>query len=225
MGSHTQIAIFDLDGTLVDSVKQIAVNLNKARLDFGFPAQPLTFYQDLVGLPVSELLSDIELSEEDFTDLVKHFRSYLVRNIQQGQNLVFAGVLDTFKLFASMRVGLAVATSKPTKVAIEVVKYSPLGEFDIYVQGTDDFPPKPDPEVILRVLSHFRATPSFMVGDRMEDIYAARAADIPAIGIASSAHSEANLMDAGATFTFKTFEGFYQRLKSDVTLIPNLSRP
>jgi phosphoglycolate phosphatase len=224
MESHTQIAIFDLDGTLVDSVEQIAESLNKARLDFGFPAQPLTFYQDLVGLPVSELLSDIEISAEDFTDLVKHFRNYLVLDIQQGRNLVFAGVLDTLELFASMRVGLAVATSKPTKVAIEVVKHSPLREFDLYVQGTDDFPPKPDPEVILRVLRHFSPTPSFMVGDRMEDIYAARAAAIPSIGIASSAHSEADLMGAGATLTFKTFEGFFQRLKSDVALIPNLSR-
>jgi phosphoglycolate phosphatase len=225
MGSHTQLAIFDLDGTLVDSVDQIAVNLNKARLDFGFPAQPLSFYQNLVGLPVNELLSDIEISTEDFTDLVKDFRNYLVRDIQLGNNFLFDGVLRTLELFTRMQFGLAVATSKPTKVAIEVVKHSPLREFDFFVQGTDDFPPKPNPEVILRVLRHFPSTPAFMVGDRMEDIYAARRAALPAIGIASSGHSEADLADAGASLTFKTFQDFFQYLESDAGLIQNLSRP
>jgi phosphoglycolate phosphatase len=225
MGSQTHLAIFDLDGTLVDSVEQIAVNLNMARLDFGFPAQTLDFYQRLVGLPVRELLSDIEISAEDFTDLVKNFRNYLVKDIQLGNNFLFAGVLNTLEHFVSMQFRLAVATSKPTNIAIEVVKHSPLCQFDLYVQGTDDFPSKPDPEVILRVLRHFPSTSSFMVGDRTEDIYAARSAAIPSIGIASSGHSEADLADAGASLTFKSFQGFFESLKSDVGLIQNLSRP
>jgi phosphoglycolate phosphatase len=225
MRSYTQIAIFDLDGTLVDSVEQIAINLNKARLDFGFPIKPLAYYQQLVGLPVAELLSDIEISKESATDLVKHFRNYLVADIKQGNNSVFPGVLGTLELFTSMQMGLAVATSKPTDVAIEVIKHSSLSGFDFYVQGTDGFPPKPEPEVILYVLEHFPSTPSFMVGDRTEDIYAARSAFIPAIGIASSAHSEAELKNAGATLTFKSFERFFDRLKTDVGLIPKLSKP
>jgi phosphoglycolate phosphatase len=224
MGPFTQIAIFDLDGTLVDSAEQIAVSLNKARSDFGYPTQPISYYQELVGLPVDELLADIEISKERSLNLVTHFRKYLVRDIQRGNNAVFPGVLETLKLFAGMHMGLAVATSKPIKVAIEVIKHSSLRDFDLYVQGTDDFPPKPDPEVILRVLRHFPKTPSFMVGDRAEDIWAAQRAALPAIGIASGGHSESDLKDAGATLTFDTFQNFFYHLKADVSLIPKLSQ-
>jgi len=224
MQLFAQIAIFDLDGTLVDSVEQIAQNLNKARRDFGFPTQPISYYEQLVGLPVNELLSDIEISKERFTDLVTQFRKYLLEDIETGNNLVFPGVLETLELFSGMHLGLAIATSKPTKVAVEVIKHSSLADFDLYVQGTDDFPPKPDPEVILRVLRHFAETPSFMVGDRTEDIFAAQLASLPAIGIASSAHSESDLKDAGATLTFETFQSFYNHVKADVSLIPKLSK-
>lgn len=224
MGLFAQIAIFDLDGTLVDSAEQIALSLNKARHDFGFPIQPISYYEKLVGLPVNELLADIEISKECSLELIAHFRKYLVEDIQAGNNLVFSGVLGTLELFSNMHLGLAIATSKPTNVAIEVIKHSSLRDFDLYVQGTDDFPPKPNPEVILRVLRHFPETPSFMVGDRTEDIYAAKRAALPAIGIASSAHSESDLKDAGATLTFKTFQSFHYHLKADVSLIPKLSQ-
>jgi len=123
-----------------------------------------------------------------------------------------------------MQIGLAVATSKPTKVATEVIKHSFLRDFEFHVQGTDDFPPKPDPEVIYRVLRHFPSIPSFMIGDRTEDIYSAKSAGISAIGIASSAHSEDDLKDAGAKFAFKTFQDFCNHLRADVNLIPKLSR-
>ena len=224
MRAYSQIAIFDLDGTLVDSVEQIAVSLNKARQDFGYPTQPISYYQRLVGLPIDVLLADIELSTDGFEDLVRHFRENLVSDIQSGNNFVFPGVFGVLELLTNMQVGLAVATSKPTKVAIEVVKHSSLREFEFYIQGTDGFPPKPDPEVILRVLAHFPATSSFMVGDRMEDIYSAQSAGIPAIGIASSAHSESDLKDAGAKLTFRTFQSFFYHLHADVSLIPKLSQ-
>ena len=224
MRSFAQIAIFDLDGTLVDSAEQIALSLNRARHDFGFPIQPISYYQKLVGLPVHELLADIEISKEHSLDLVARFRRYLVEDIQKGNSLVFPGVLETLELFSSMQLGLAIATSKPTSLAIEVIQHSSLRNFDLHVQGTDDFPPKPDPEVILRVLRYFPETPSFMVGDRTEDICAAQRAALPAIGIASSAHSESDLKDAGATLTFKTFQSFHYHLKADVGLIPKLSQ-
>jgi phosphoglycolate phosphatase len=73
-----------------------------------------------------------------------------------------------------MKLGLEVATSKLIKVALEVVKYSGIRNLSIHIQGTEDFPQKPNPEVILRVISLSQCTPSLMVGDRTEDIHAAK---------------------------------------------------
>jgi phosphoglycolate phosphatase len=224
MRHYSQLAIFDLDGTLVDSVEQISISLNRARQEFGYPTQPISYYQRLVGLPIDELLSDLELSKIDFVNIVRHFRKYLLLDIQSGNNLVFPGVLSVLALFTDIQIGLAVATSKPTNIATEVVDHSLLRDYEFHVQGTDGFPPKPNPEVIIRVLRHYPSTPSFMIGDRTEDIYSAQSAGIPAIGIASSAHSENDLRDAGAKLAFESFQDFYNYLNANRSLIPNLSQ-
>jgi phosphoglycolate phosphatase len=226
VGTFEQVAIFDLDGTLVDSVEQISRNLNQARSDFGFSAQPQSFYENLVGLPVSELLSDLTTSSEILSELVTHFRELLVLDIKRGNVVIFPGVIELFKLLESRRIHLAVATSKPTAIAQEVIWSSNLSQFAIHVQGTDNFLPKPDPAVILRVLAKFTGKSSFMVGDRTEDVLAAKRAGIAGVGIAASAHSEEELKNAGAKVTFKSFMDFYRAVEIDVSLvkkIPNSS--
>ena len=226
MNTADQVVLFDLDGTLVDSVEQISRTLNQARSDFGFSPQPQSFYENLVGLPVSELLSDLTVSSEILDELVAHFRKLLVLDIQRGSVVIFPGVIELFQLLESRRIDLAVATSKPTAIAQEVIRCSNLSQFVIHVQGTDSFLPKPDPEVILRVLAKFDGKPSFMVGDRTEDVMAAKRAGIAGVGIAASAHSEEELKNAGAKATFKSFMDFYRAVEIDVSLvqkIPNSS--
>jgi phosphoglycolate phosphatase len=217
-----QIAIFDLDGTLVDSVQQIADCFNRARVDYGYNPKPLDFYKELVGLPVYELLSDIQISGDRLDKLIDSFRKYLILDIHNENTVVFPGVCEILNLFTKMQFGLAVATSKPTRIALEVVKHSAIRNFSIHVQGTEDFPPKPNPAVILRVTNHYPSTPAFMVGDRTEDIQAARDAKIPSIGIASGAHSENKLKEAGANMTFQSIKSFYKKLKNDTDLIETL---
>ena len=207
-----QLAIFDLDGTLVDSFEQIGSNLDKARVDLGFKPRSLAFYKQMVGLPVHRLISDLNLADGDLGELISLFRTYLIEDIRRGNNALYPGVLETLALLVNWNVGLSIATSKPTKIATEVVSFSSLSRFEFYVQGTDDFPPKPNPEVILRVLSRFPKVPSFMIGDRVEDVFAARSAGIPVIGIAAGAHSEKRLRVSGASLTFGSFEVFYEAL-------------
>jgi phosphoglycolate phosphatase len=122
-----------------------------------------------------------------------------------------------------MNIGLAIATSKPTEIAAEVVKHTMIKGFNVHVQGTDQFPPKPDPEVILRVLRLYPGVPSFMVGDRTEDMHAARSAKIPCIGIAAGAHSESKLKEAGASLTFESFQNFHQNLINNDSFLRRLN--
>jgi phosphoglycolate phosphatase len=223
VAEFNQIAIFDLDGTLVDSVQQIAESLNRARIDFGYSPNPLIYYQELIGLPIYELLSDIEISRDVMSDLIVHFRDCLVQDIRNGNNIVFPGVISLLELFVDKGIGLAIATSKPTRLAIEVVRYSLLNRFKFDVQGTDDFPPKPNPEVISRIMNRLPLIPAFMVGDRKEDILAAKNAGIPGIGIAASAHSLEQLKAEGASLTFSSFNDFFKSVEKDFGQIQELS--
>ena len=223
MTNVDQLVIFDLDGTLVDSVEQISRILNLARMDFGVPPQPQWFYEELIGLPVKELLSDLTIDSITRDNLIAHFRALLILDIQKGNVEIYPGVIELLQLLEHMQIGVAIATSKPTKIAKEVVRCSTLSKFSIYVQGTDDFPPKPDPTVILRVITQFEGRASLMVGDRTEDVIAAKRASIGAIGIAASAHSEAQLTDVGAAQTFKSILHFYEAIKDDASLEQKLS--
>ena len=64
-----------------------------------------------------------------------------------------------------------------------------------FVQGTDGFFPKPDPEVLRLCMQGLGAKSAVMFGDRIEDIQAAKLLGLPSIGIAHSAHSVDSLLD------------------------------
>jgi phosphoglycolate phosphatase len=216
------LVIFDLDGTLVDSVMQIGRILNQSRLDLGYTVKPESYYTESLGLPLEILIGDLNISKIERDCLSSHFRSELTRDIRKGNNRLFPGVLECLEYLFHHNFVFAIATSKPTRIACEVYENSGLKQFPIHIQGTDGFPAKPNPEVINRVLAFHPGLRAIMVGDRTEDIYAARRAGIPAIGIAASAHSQLELIDVGASTAFESFEDFHLSLKFDINLLSTL---
>jgi len=206
------LVIFDLDGTLVDSVAQIGKILNRARKDFNYPELPHSFYNKNIGLPIEHLIADLDIPGYKKAELITRFRDHLVSDIRLGKNPVFPGVLEVVQTFMDIKVNLAIATSKPTQIAKLVYENSSLNRFPFFIQGTDGFPPKPDPEVIHRVLLNFPDTFAVMVGDRSEDMAAAVGAEISAIGIAAGAHSMETLSEAGASIVFSNFSEFAKNM-------------
>ncbi len=205
--------IFDLDGTLVDSSKQIGDSINCARKEFGFHPLPLSKVEELVGLPITYFLRDIEVNKIDEKDLILRFRQILEMEISR-ENHVFPGVTDFLNKLKNARLKAGIATSKPTYLAELVVKNSSLhGLLDV-VQGTEGFPAKPDPTCIQKAMARLETDKAIMVGDRIEDIQAAIAAGIDSIGIAHSFHDKATLEAAGAVHVFDTFLEFVQSKES-----------
>lgn len=217
-----KLAIFDLDGTLVDSVLQIASILNRSREAFGYSTLPIKFYEESVGLPLEQLITDLRLTDEEKGVLVSHFRAELVRDISSGNNPLFEGVIQALDFLTEQGVQLAIATSKPTHIAREVYRCSELSRFDIHIQGTDGFPAKPNPDVINRVLNDYPQVVAVMIGDRTEDVTAAKGALIPSIGISASAHSQRQLAEAGAMKTFESFNNFSQELLTNSAFIAQM---
>lgn len=212
MAKDLKLAIFDLDGTLVDSVIQIATILNATRQEFGYSVLPRTFYEESIGVPLKDLIADLELRDADEEMFIDSFRDSLTHDIQNGNNPVFNGVIEALDFLRNNSVSIAIATSKPTGIANEVYKSSKLSAYKIHVQGTDAFPPKPNPEVINRVLGAYPRYKAVMIGDRSEDMKAAQSAGISGIGLAASAHSQTQLRETGAVRTFENFEEFSREL-------------
>ena len=199
--------IFDLDGTLIDSTKQIGYALNRTRVEFGKQELSSLVIEELIGLPIKHFLSDLELSKTEQEDLILRFREILEEEILV-KNIVFPGAADFLIEMNRRGHKLGIATSKPTYLAELVIKNSSLrGLFDV-IQGTEDFPPKPDPTCIQKAMMVLNTRNAIMVGDRTEDVYAANSAGISAVGIAHSFHDKQTLIAAGALYAFDSFLEF-----------------
>jgi phosphoglycolate phosphatase len=199
--------LFDLDGTLVDSATQIGVSINYARREFGFHDLSPSAIEELVGLPITYFLRDIELSKTEEQELILRFREVLEVEILL-KNQVFPGVKEFLIKLRNREYRLGIATSKPTYLAEMVIKNSSLNNLFNVIQGTENFPPKPDPTCIQKAMEILKTKDAIMVGDRTEDIQAANAAGISSIGIAHSFHNKQALEEAGAMHAFDSFLEF-----------------
>ena len=209
--------IFDLDGTLVDSLHQIERSLDKTRVHFGFKKTPTGQVFTNLGQPIRQLFSDLEMSQSKQDEFITFFRRDLAKEISIS-NQLFSSVLELIELIRNCDIRIAVATSKPTYLANRVIDNSEIRGMIDFIQGTDDFLAKPHPEVIHRCIEALKSKNAIMIGDRTEDVLAASAAGIPAIGIAQSAHSENLLIASGAKLTFNSVDMLYQRIYSSIGL-------
>jgi phosphoglycolate phosphatase len=213
------LAIFDLDGTLLDTSKSICDTLILTLNELDLPSLARNQINEAIGMPLSEILSPLRLPAEIEAVVVSRFREFLLISIQNGVS-IFPGVVEFINELVGHSVNLAVATSKPTLLAKESMKFSALKSFNFTILGSDGLKPKPNPEVLLKVMEqHPNVKDIVMFGDRVEDILAARAAGIHSVGIAQSAHSMDELLNAGADLTFQNFEQVNQQAKRVLELL------
>lgn len=196
------LLIFDLDGTLVNSFAQITQSANEVRTNLGFQKLSLSTAEQLIGLPAYKLFEDLTTFGVSPSDLVPSFRDVLQSKIQT-KNTVYEGVIPFLTACKKEKISTAIATSKPQYLAEMVVNHSELNGLIDLVQGTDDFPPKPDPTVINKVIQRCDDK-AIMFGDRPEDMQAANSAGIPAIGVSQSIFTNQMLLEAGAMYSFSS---------------------
>ena len=214
----TPLVIFDLDGTLIDSRNQIYDAMALARKSLGLGDVTKEFIGQHLGLPVRQLIPEQDFTQDFVDGLVLEFRMFLKIAILK-HNEAFPGAIELVKVLRANGLKIGIATSKPQLQAEMVVHNSPLKGLIDFVQGTDNFPSKPSPEVIKRVLEAFVNPPAIMIGDRVEDLEAATASGIPSIGIAQSAHDEEMLTLHGASLTYTDMQEAFKDSNSIIRLI------
>ena len=200
-----RLAIFDLDGTLLDTAMSICDTLRLTLHDLNLPQLAERQILDSIGMPLKEILLPLKLPPIIEVTVVKRFRELLLMNIQHGVK-TFSGAIQFVTELERNSVHLSVATSKPTLLAKESMKFSVLRSFNFTILGSDGLQPKPNPEVVQRVIDQYPGVRNVvMFGDRVEDMQAARAAGIQAVGIAQSAHRKDQLLTAGAQLAYNNF--------------------
>jgi phosphoglycolate phosphatase len=177
-----ELVIFDLDGTLVHSLPDIASALNAGLAAEGRPPLPEAQVMTLVGEGVVRL-AEKALSvgggagPEDVQRLADRVRD-TYRQRPCVATRPFPGVLETLQALRTSGRRLAVLTNKPGEVTRPLLEALQLTEyFDAIIGDGDGHPRKPDPAAPRDLISRFATTPdrTLMVGDGLPDLAVARA--------------------------------------------------
>jgi HAD superfamily hydrolase (TIGR01549 family) len=136
--------------------------------------------------------------------IVKDFR-YQFRIAKPSKTKVFPGAINFLEEARKIGVRTSTATTRPTEMAKFQINGLGIAEYFDLIQGTDDFPPKPSPDVIFKARDLLGVSKVFMFGDRMEDMEAAVSAGAIAIGLAQSSHDKNLLSIFGAKEVYASF--------------------
>ena len=216
-----KLAIFDVDGTLVDSAAMIAASLTTAFEAEGLTPPDRTVMMSIVGLSLLEAMKALapEESSAMHERLGAAYKQSFWNHRASGHHTedLFDGAHDLLaKLRARYDVVLGLATGKSRRgVAHLIEKHGYQGWFST-VQTSDDHPSKPHPAMIVAALAETGLDPTaaIMIGDTSYDIAMARAAGVGAAGVAWGNHPAAELTRAGAHNISHDFNELEQNLES-----------
>ncbi len=200
-----KLAIFDVDGTLVDSSAMIAASLTTAFRAEGLPVPERARMMGIVGLSLLEAMKALapDQGHAMHERLGAAYKQAFWEHRAAGNHTedLFHGAHDLLaKLRARDDVLLGIATGKSRRgVAHLIEKHGYEGWFAT-VQTSDDHPSKPHPSMIVTALAEtgLEATAAIMIGDTSYDIAMARAAGVGAAGVAWGNHPPDELTKAGA---------------------------
>ncbi|SFX50681.1 HAD family hydrolase [Ruminococcus sp. XPD3002] len=202
-------AIFDLDGTLADSLYDLANAVNYGLDKLGFPSHPYDSYRYFVGNGAAKLCyRALPMNEKDSAErLLELFTEYYSEHYLDETRL-YPGIPDVLAELASHDVTLAVATNKPQQVAQKIVRtLLPDTDFFKVLGGCDSRPKKPDITIISEIVNELPSDNEvWMIGDSNVDITTAQNAGIASIGCAWGFRGRRELEDCGADFIAESAE-------------------
>ncbi|UCJ18276.1 phosphoglycolate phosphatase [Pseudomonas sp. MM211] len=191
-GELPRLVMFDLDGTLVDSVPDLATAVDRMLTELGREPAGVERVRTWVGngarvlvrralagsiehAVVSDAETDVALAR--FLDIYADCHELIT---------LYPGVHELLEALSTAAVELAVVTNKPERFVAPLLEQVGLGGYFRWIIGGDTLPQqKPDPAALLQVmhLAGVTAAQSLFIGDSRSDVLAARAASVPCVAV------------------------------------------
>ncbi len=204
--------IFDLDGTLVDSSPDIIASFQETLKAQGHSEPPYAEVKRLIGRPLREMYA-CYAEEEQLDSLIAAYREHYPKHFVDNSSL-YPNVLELLEALKMRGFACVVATTKASMMAKPFCDALGLSPFLNHVQGTDDFPAKPAPDVIFKALEAIKGEGIWMVGDTTHDIEAGRAAGLDTYAVTWGTHDAATLQTAQPTVVKNDLLSLLELLKS-----------
>ena len=214
-----RLAIFDCDGTLVDSQANICIAMEHAFGEAGMVPPPRNAIRRIVGLSLFEIMRTLLPDANDgvHSEMVERYRSsYLaMRNNGLEHEPLYDGMHALLGELQANGWLLGVATGKSDRGLERCLDGHGIRDLFISLQTADRHPSKPHPSMIEQALADSGAAvaDTVMIGDTVYDIHMGVAAGCATIGVGWGYHPLDELREAGAGYLVETMEELHTVLK------------
>lgn len=205
MAGPIRLALFDCDGTLVDSQGNICLAIERTFAEYKLPQPGNHAARRVVGLSLVEAMRALYPTGDNalLSELAACYRDQYVTLRQQGaeEELLYPGIAELIVRLDRQGWILGVATGKSMRGLDRVLGHYDLKKYFATLQVADHHPSKPHPSMIHQAMADTGAEAAnvVMIGDTVFDMEMAANAGTPAIGVDWGYHEPDELTAAGAT--------------------------
>ncbi len=203
-----QAITFDLDGTLLYTLEDIAHSANYILNKYGFPTHKVNDYQDFVGdgvyMLVQRALPESHRNEKLIQDMIDDF-ALIYDQRWKNNTRPYPGIQEILKELNKRSFKLAILSNKPDKFTqLCVQEFFPSIHFDLVLGHKDNLPLKPDPALSEFLLKSLQSSPgkTLFVGDSGVDVKTAINGGMIPAGVLWGYRDRKELEENGARFLF-----------------------
>jgi len=205
-----KLAVFDVDGTLVDSRVRIHAAASRAFEAAGRPCPDYEAVRQIVGLGLSEALGILapDLGPDDLVRLVDGYKlAFQHLHRSEGAEPLYPGAAETLAKLKDDGWTVSMATGKSRRGVDMVIAAHGWAELFASTHCNDDGPGKPHPAMLTAAMAATGANPerTVMIGDTAHDMRMARAAGVRALGVGWGFHTLDEVRAGGADWVGETF--------------------
>ena len=200
-----RLIIFDFDGTLGDTRRNIVTTMQMTIAEHQLPYRNEEECASVIGLPLAGCFRTLfpDIQEDLITSCAETYRQIFNENLKKIQAQAFPGVVDTLATLHQKGFVLTIASSRSRNSLIELTHNMGIADYISLLIGADDVKEaKPKPEPVLKTLMtmHFDASETLVVGDMSVDIKMGTNAGAKTCGVNWGNGTEEELEEAGADF-------------------------
>jgi len=201
-----RLVVFDLDGTLANTLNDLAHAVNMALKSENLPTHPVESYNRFVGNGVNILIKQALMDKGDdkaLCDKVKKFFDSYYKEHLCDYTTSYDGVSQLLSELENSGIKTTVHSNKPHEYVPHILsKLYPQHSFDIVLGNCEDFERKPSPQALEFMIENLNVDKAqvLYVGDSDVDVYTAHNAGVKVCGVAWGFRGEKELKDSGADF-------------------------
>lgn len=202
--------IFDLDGTLLNTLEDLCDSLNIILLQEGYNARTLDEVRSFVGNGVKKLIERSLPDTCDENEVVRVTSLYQVyyKNNMQIKTRPYDGIIELLAYLKDKNYNIAIASNKFDTAVKALAQTYFNNMFDVAIGETNQIRPKPAPDCIYKAVSELGSDikNTILVGDSETDVMTAKNAGIPCVGVTWGFRSKDVLLENGADFIINSPE-------------------